>query len=140
MEPQFYKVVNAHAHEISGWKILSSIIHVCAPHIGGMNCDVQSDLVTPEFKNGEQLEDFHSRIIRIEQEIKLYGETVSPKIILFQYTELFSKSDKIKDFIAPKMTYLTTLVENNGKLSIHTGGNIHGLYMIIWKLLEIQLT
>ena len=63
MEPQAHKDVNAHAHEISGQKSISSIIHVCAPHLGGMNGDVQSDLVTLEFKNGEQLEDFHSRII-----------------------------------------------------------------------------
>ena len=27
MGPQAYKVVNTHAHEISGWKILSRIIH-----------------------------------------------------------------------------------------------------------------
>ena len=31
MAPQTYKVVNTHAHEISGWKILSRLLHACAP-------------------------------------------------------------------------------------------------------------
>ena len=31
-----------------------------------MNGDVQSDLATLEFKNGEKLEYFHSRIIRLQ--------------------------------------------------------------------------
>ena len=65
MAPQSYKIVRIHAHEISGWKILSRLLHSCAPHFGGMNGDVQSDLATLEFKNGEELEDFHSRIIRL---------------------------------------------------------------------------
>ena len=37
------------------------------PHIGGVNGDVQSDIATLAFKNGEQLEYFHSKIIRIQQ-------------------------------------------------------------------------
>ena len=48
-----------------------------APDIGGMNGDVQSDLATLAFKNGEKLKDFHSIIIRLQQEIILYGETVT---------------------------------------------------------------
>ena len=73
MAPQAYKVVSTHAHEISGWTILSRLLHSRAPHIGGINGDVQSDLSTLAFKNGEQLEDFHSRIIRLQQEIMIYG-------------------------------------------------------------------
>ena len=65
MAPQAYKVVNTHAHEISGWEILSRLLHVRAPHIGGMTGDVQSDLATMEFNNIEQLESFHSIIIRL---------------------------------------------------------------------------
>ena len=49
-----------------------------------MNGDVQSDLSTLAFKDGEQLEDFHSRILRIQQEIMLSGEIVSPTRLLFQ--------------------------------------------------------
>ena len=79
MEPLSYKFVNTHAHEISVWIILSRILHESAPRIGGMNGDDQSNLSTPPFKNGVQLEDFCSIIIRIKQEINLYGETVSPK-------------------------------------------------------------
>ena len=71
MSPQSYKVVNTHAHEISGWKILSRLIHSSAPNIGGMNGDIQSDLATLPLKKGEQLEDVHSIIIIIQQEIIL---------------------------------------------------------------------
>ena len=78
MAPQVYKVFSNHAHEMSGWKIISIIIHSRAPHLGGMNGDVKSDLSNPEIKKGEQLEDFHSRIIILQQKITLSGETVSP--------------------------------------------------------------
>ena len=78
MVPQSYKVVITHAHDISVWTILSRLIHSCAPHLVGMNGDVQSDLATLAFKNGEQLEYFHIRILRLQQEIILSGEIVSP--------------------------------------------------------------
>ena len=77
--PQSYKNLNTHAHEILGYKILSRLIHLRASHIVGMNGDVQSDLVTLAFKNREQLEDFHSRILRLQQEIILCVETHQKK-------------------------------------------------------------
>ena len=40
MSPQSFKFVTTHAHEISGWKILSGIIHEQTPNLGGMNGDV----------------------------------------------------------------------------------------------------
>ena len=67
MAPQAYKIVSTHYHEISGWTILSRLLHSRAPRLGGMNGDVQSDLVTLDFRNGEQLEYFHSRILRLQQ-------------------------------------------------------------------------
>ena len=73
MEPQSHKVFRTHTHEISVWTILSIIIHSRAPHIGGMNGDVQSDISTLVFNNGEQIEDFHSIILRLQQEIMLSG-------------------------------------------------------------------
>ena len=73
MEHQAYKVVSTHAHEISGWKILSRPLHSSAPNLGGMNIDVKSGLANMEFNNGEQLEYFHSIIFRLEQEIVLSG-------------------------------------------------------------------
>ena len=73
MTPKAYKVVSTHAHEISGWTILSRLLHSRGPHLGGINGDVQSDLATLAFKNGEQLEDFHSRILRLQQVIMLFG-------------------------------------------------------------------
>ena len=76
MESQAYKVVSTHAHEISGWKILYIIIHSLAPHLGGVNGDVQSDIATLAFKNGEQIEyfiaefsDFNRKLSSLE---KLY--------------------------------------------------------------------
>ena len=52
-----------------------------------MNGDVQSDLSNLVLKNGEQLEDFHIIILRLQQEMNLYGETVSTKRLLFQYMQ-----------------------------------------------------
>ena len=72
--PQAYKVVRNHAHDISGWTILPRLIYSCAPHLGGMNGDFQSDLATLAFNNGEKLEDFHDRILRLQQKIMLSGE------------------------------------------------------------------
>ena len=71
MAPQDYKVISTHDIEISVWTILSRLIHLRAPHFGGVNGDVQSDLSTLVFKNGQQLEYFHSRIIILQQEIIL---------------------------------------------------------------------
>ena len=65
--PQSCKVASTHANEISGWKILSRILHSRAPHISGMNGGVKSDLAILAFKNGEQLKDFHSIIIILKQ-------------------------------------------------------------------------
>ena len=55
MGPQAYKVIKTNANEISGWKILSRIIHVREPHLVGMNCDVQSDLATGHSRTDEVL-------------------------------------------------------------------------------------
>ena len=52
MAPQSYKAVSTHAHEISVWTILSRLIHSSAPHLGGMNDDVQYDIATLAFNNG----------------------------------------------------------------------------------------
>ena len=97
-----YKVVITHAHEISGWKILSRLFHSRAPHIVGMNGYVQSDLSPLAFNNREQLEYFHSRIIITQQEIILSGETASPTRILLQYMKLLSKREILKHSLRPK--------------------------------------
>ena len=49
------------------WTILPRLLHSRDPHQGGMNGDVQYYLSTLALKNGEQLEDFHSRILRLQQ-------------------------------------------------------------------------
>ena len=67
MAPQAYKIVSTHAHEISGWNILFRLLHSRAPHLGGMNGDVQYNLATLAFNNGEQIEDYHSRILILQQ-------------------------------------------------------------------------
>ena len=61
MTTQDYKLVNAHDCEISGWTILSRLLHAHTPNLGGISVDVQNDLFTPAFKNGEQLKYFRSR-------------------------------------------------------------------------------
>ena len=50
-------------------------------HLGGINSDVQSDLAILAFRNGEQLEYFSSRILRLQQEIILSGGIFSTTII-----------------------------------------------------------
>ena len=73
MAPQAYKFGSTHAHDISGWTILSRLLHSRAPHLGRMNGDVQSDLATLAFKKGAQIEDFHSRILIFQKEMMLSG-------------------------------------------------------------------
>ena len=86
-----------------------------------MNGDVQYDLATLAFKNGDQLEDFHIRIIRLQQEIMLSGKKFSPTRLLLQYMKALTKSEKSRAFIAPKMTDLITFLDNNGKYAVYEG-------------------
>ena len=64
-----------------------------------MNGDVQYDLATLASNNGEQIEDFHRRILRLQQEIMLYGEIVSPTRLLIQYMKALTKSEKLKHLL-----------------------------------------
>ena len=73
MAPQAYKFVSTHARGVSGWTSISRLLHSRATHLGGMNGNVQYDLATLAFKNEEQLEYFHSRILILQQEIMLSG-------------------------------------------------------------------
>ena len=86
-----------------------------------MNGDFQSDLYTLEFKQGEQREGFHSRIIRLKQYTNLSGEIVSPKILIIQYMKALSKCDNLEALITSKMTDLIIFLDNNGKPAIYTG-------------------
>ena len=113
-----YKVVNNYAHDISGWSILSRLIHSSAPNLGKMNGDVQSYLSTLAFNNGEQPEYFHSTIIRLLHEIIISGETVYPKRLLLQYAKALSKSNKTKSLISLNMRDIITLLKNNRKLAV----------------------
>ena len=49
----------------------------------------------------------------------LSGETVSLIRLLFQYKKEISKIDKLKAFIAPKMTYLNIFLDNSGKSAVY---------------------
>ena len=84
-----------------------------------MNGDAQFDLSTLTFNNGEQLEGFYRRILILQQEIILSGETVYIKIIIFHYMKAFSKSDKIKGLVDSNMTYLIKCLEK--KSAIYRG-------------------
>ena len=57
-------------------------------------------------------------IIIIQQRIILSGETISPTRLLFQYMNSLSKSDRIKVFIATKITDLIIFFDNHGKLAV----------------------
>ena len=96
-----------------------------------MNGDVQYDLSTLAFNNGEQLEAFHSIILILRQEITLSEETVSPTRLLLQYMKSLSKIDKLEAFIATNIIYLITFLDNNGKYSVYIGGNIRGIYFFL---------
>ena len=113
MVPQSYKGVIDNSNEISVWTILSRLLHARDPHLGGTNSDVQSDLATLAFNNEENLKYFHCRIVTLQQESNLSGETVSSTRLLFQYTNEFSNIDKIKAFIAPKIKDITTFIYYN---------------------------
>ena len=128
MKPQAYKVVRTHAHEISGWTILYKILHSRAHRLGGMNGEVQSDLATLAFKNGEKLKYFQCRVFRLQQEIMLSGEIVSPIRLLFQYMKALTKSEKLRAFIASRMKDFINSPEKNGKHAVYTRGDIHGIY------------
>ena len=117
MKNQAYKVVSTHANEISGRKILSRLLHSRAPNLGGTNVDVQYDLSTLAFKNGEQLQYLQSIILILQQEIILSGETESPTRFVFQYMKALSNSNKLKAFIAPNMTDIIIFLANNRKSS-----------------------
>ena len=93
-----------------------------------MNGYVQSNLATLVFKNGEQLEYFYSIILGLQKGIILSVEIFSPARLLLQYKNTLSNSDKLKAFIAPKMTDLITFLDKNGKYAVYTGGNINGIY------------
>ena len=128
MAPQACKVINTHAHGFSRWAILSILLHVRAPQIGGVNGYVQSDIATLSFNNGEKIKYFYGRILRIQQEIILSGETFYLRRFIFEYMKALSKIYKLKAFITPKMTYIITFLDNNGKPAVYTGGNVHRLY------------
>ena len=85
MAPQYYKFVSTRDHEISGWTIFYRLLHSHDTHLGVMKGDVQSYIATLALKNGEQLEYFNSRIIRLQQEIMFSEEIFSPTRLLFQY-------------------------------------------------------
>ena len=113
MAPQAYNFVITHDHEITGWKILSMLLHSCTLNIGAMDGNIQSYIATLAFNNREQLEYFHSIILIFKQEIVLSGETVSPTRLLFQYRKALSESDKLKSLAAPKMKDIVTFLYNN---------------------------
>ena len=67
-------------------------------------------------------------MLRLQQDMNLYGETVSPTRLIFLYIKSLSKRDKLKAFIAPNIKYIIKFLNNNGKSDIYTGGNIHGIF------------
>ena len=78
------------------------------------------DLTILLFKIGEQPEYFCSKILRLQQEINLSGETVSPKRLVFRYMKALPNIDKLNVFIVPKMIDLITFPEKRKIGYIHS--------------------
>ena len=70
-------------------------------------------------------------MIITKQEIILSRKIVYPTRLLSHCKKDFLKRNKIKVFVAPKMTYIITFLDNNVKLAVHTAENIHGIYPYI---------
>ena len=58
----------------------------------------------------------------------LSGEIVSPTRLILQYMKAFIEREKLRYFIAPKMTDLITFLDKNEKSAVYEGGDIHGIY------------
>ena len=89
MEPEAHKVFTTHDHTIPGWTILCRIIHSQVPNIGCMNGDIQSDTPILALNQGGKTEYFYIVILKLQQEINLYGETVSPTRLNLHYMKAF---------------------------------------------------
>ena len=61
----------------------------------------------------------------------LSGEIVSPNRLIFQYMKVFTKSEKLKEFIASKMSDLITFLDKNGKSDVYDGGVINVIYSFL---------
>ena len=69
----------------------------------------------------------------------LSGEIFSPTRLLFNYMKALSKSDKLRTFIAPKMTDIIIFLDNNRKHDVYTGVHIHGIYCYL-EMIGAQTT
>ena len=83
---------------------------------------------TMAFNNVEQFDGFNSRVIRLQQEITLSGENISPTRRFSKNMKALSKSDKLKELIATNMIDLIKFLDNNRKSAVYTGGGNHGIY------------
>ena len=61
----------------------------------------------------------------------LSGEIFSPTRLLFQYMKALSNIDKLRASISPKMTYIITFLDKNGKYAVYIGGDINGIYIYL---------
>ena len=81
---QAYKVVTAHSHKISGWTILSRLLHTRAPRLVWIIGGVQCDLATLAFKQGEQLDFFLGGILTLHQEINVFHKVSLQQDVYFR--------------------------------------------------------
>ena len=47
-----------------------------------------------------------------------------------------TNSEKLRDFSAPKMTYLITFLDNNVRSAVYKGGDINGIYRYLEMILD----
>ena len=66
MSPQAYKVTTILDNEVSGWTIISRNLHARAPYLEGINGYVQYNSANLAFKTREKLDEFHVRVLRLQ--------------------------------------------------------------------------
>ena len=83
---------------------------------------VMFNLIKPPWPSRMEnnLKIFHSKVLRLQQEIMLSGEIIFPTRLLFQYIKALKKSEKLRAFIFPKMTDLIPFLDNNEKSAVYT--------------------
>ena len=125
---QAYKIVSTNYHEISGWKIISRLIHWCAPHLGEMNNYVQSDLFILELKKrrttwmilyqNSQTSTGNYTLCRNYISYKTYILVHEGMVKEIQNQRIYFNQDERSHHIPWQQQ----------KTDLYTGVNIHGLY------------
>ena len=130
ISPQAYKVVSTDAHEISGWTIISRLLHSRATHLGGMNGDVKYYLSRLEFKNGENLKIFMALFSDLNKKLCSLEKF---SLLLDFYSSTWRHFQRvIKKIFHCSQDYRSHHIpRKRRKSAVYTGGDINGIYRYI---------